>query len=185
MRKAPLFLFFVLINFAALAQTSNVETIVLSDTFCISPHKPLPFKAGSIIQTSCDSTYMINNMRFKLYERSVEIIRDKKYVNTCKVLMDNYEQRLAEQNKAFNKLYGDYIKLDSVSHNVIADTKNNLIQVNSTLVKAQTDITSVNVKMDQIKNTINEQRKKSFFDKILYGTGGVAVGILLGLLIVH
>jgi hypothetical protein len=183
MRKILVILFFTTLTFTAFAQTNYTEAIILSDTFCLSGHRPLPFKAGSIIQTSCDSSYMINKMRYKLYERSVEMVRDNKYVNTCKVFMENCEDRIAAQNKAFNKLYNDYIRLDSISHTVITDTRSSLIQVNNTLAKAGSDLTAVDQKMKNIQDTINQQRKKSFFDKILYGTGGVAVGVLVGLLI--
>jgi hypothetical protein len=185
MKKILLLLFFASIGFQSFAQTRDNETIILSDTFCFSGHRPLPFKAGSIIQTTCDSTYMINKMRYKLYERSVQMVRDNKYMNTCKALKENYEERIDAQDKAFNKLYKDYIKLDSVSRNVITETRTSLIQVNNTLSKAGEDLASVDTKMGEIKKTINEQRKQSFFDKILYGTGGVAVGVLVGLLIVR
>ncbi|MFL5728794.1 MAG: hypothetical protein ACJ75J_04830 [Cytophagaceae bacterium] len=169
----------------SLAQTNTGKEITLSDTFCFSNHKPLPFVTGTRIYTLCDTLYIINKHRYMLYEKAADVIRDKKYINTCNVLIQNYEDRLQAQNKAFYALYDNYIKLDSVSQRSITDTKNSLVQVNNTIASAQNNIVVVDKKMDDLKKTINEQRRKSFFDKILYGIGGIAVGILGGLIIAN
>jgi len=183
--KKILILVLLTVSLKSVGQDDSGKTIVLSDTFCFSNHKPLPFVAGTKIYTLCDSLYIINKHRYVLYEKAADIIRDKKYVNTCNVLIQNYEDRLQAQNQAFNNLYRDYIKADSISQKTINDTKNSLIQVNNTITSAQNNIIGVDKKMDDLKKTINEARRKSFMDKIMYGVGGIAVGILGGLILAH
>jgi hypothetical protein len=183
--KKILILLLLTISLKSQGQDDSGKTIVLSDTFCFSNRKPLPFLAGTNIYSQCDTLYIINKHRYVLYEKAADVIREKKYVNACNVLIQNYEDRLQAQNKAFYKLYDNYIKLDSVSQKTISDTKNSLILVNNTIASAQNNIVVVDKKMDDLKKTINEQRRKSFFDKILYGLGGIAVGILGGLIIAN
>ena len=166
-------------------QIDSKGIIMLSDTFCFSNNKPFPFIAGMKVSTLCDTLYIINKHRYGLYEKAANIIKDKKYVNTCNVLIQNYEDRLQAQNIAFYKLYSDYIKQDSLSQKTITDTRNSLVQVNNTITAAQNNIGVVDKKMDDLTQTIKDQRRKSFFDKILYGIGGVAVGVLGGLIIAH
>src|SRR6187402_1145237 len=182
MKKILLFILLI-ISFDSIAQIDPSGTILLSDTFCFSNNKPLPFLSGTKIQTLCDTVYIINKHRYVLYEKAATIIREKKYVNACNTIIDNYEERLQAQNKAFNKLYNDYIQLDSVSQKTINETRGSLVQVNNTITAAQNNIVSVDKKMDDLTKTIKEQRRKSFIDKILYGIGGIAVGILGGLII--
>jgi hypothetical protein len=184
MMKRTLIFALLATSLNGLAQDDS-KTIVLNDTFCFFSHKPLPFTAGTKIYSQCDTMYIINKHRYVLYEKAADVIREKKYVNACNVLIQNYEDRLQAQNKAFNQLYNNYIKLDSVSQRTISDTKNSLIQVNNTIASAQNNIVVVDKKMDDLKKTINQQRRQSFFDKILYGLGGVAVGILGGLIIAN
>jgi hypothetical protein len=185
MKKILTLSFFIIFSLNASAQVDTSKVYILSDTFCFSNKKPLPFTAGSRILIGCDTAYVINKHRYMLYEKAADVIRERKYVNACNVLIQNYEERIEDQNKAFNQLYQNYIKLDSVSQKTIIETKNSLVQVNVTLAKTQNDIIVVDKKMDDIKKTINKQRAQSFFDKIIYGTGGLAVGILVGLLIAN
>lgn len=181
--KLTILSFLVLISLKSYSQIEPEKEIVLSDTFCFSNKKPLPFTAGSKIFLKCDTAYVINKHRYILYEKAVDVIKTGKYVNTCNLVIKNLEDRVEAQNKAFIELYNNYISLDSISQKTIQDTKTNLVQVNNTLVKAQTDIGEVDKKMDDLKATINAQRRQSFMDKIYYGAGGVAVGILVGLII--
>ncbi len=159
--------------------------IILSDTFCFSNNKPTPYLSGTKLTIQCDSVYIINKHRYILYEKAADIIRKKEYVNTCNVLIKNYEERLQAQNKAFDNLYKKYIQLDSISQRTISDTQNSLIQVSNTITAAQSNIVVVDKKMDNLTSTIKEQRKKSFFDKIWFGAGGIAVGIIGGLIIAN
>jgi hypothetical protein len=172
-------------SFTSMAQDDSTKVVTLSDTFCISNQKPLMFLPGTKMYSLCDTLYIINKHRYQLYEKAADIIRDKKYVNTCNMLIQNYEERLEAQNKAFYKLYGDYIKLTNLSQKTISETKNSLIQVNNTITSAQNNIVVVDKKMDELTKTINHQRKQAFMDKILYGIGGIAVGVLGGLLIAN
>lgn len=181
--KVVLVVFIIQLSSNGFSQVLHEYDIVLSDTFCFSNKKPLPFLAGSRIQLKCDTAYIINKHRFVLYEKAATVIREGKYVNACNVVIKNLEDRIDAQNKAFTQLYNNYIKLDSVSQTTIKETRTSLVQVNNTLVNAQDKIVVVDKKMDELKDTINKQRRQSFMDKMLFGTGGIAVGILVGLII--
>ena len=183
--KKIIIVILLIVSQRAIAQIDSTGIIMLSDTFCFSNQKPLPFLNGSTISTLCDTLFIINKHRFTLYEKAAGIIREKKYINACNVLIQNYEERLQSQNMAFSKLYNDYIALDSVSQKTIIETKNSLIQVNNTISSAETNIKIVDQKMDKLRDTIKEERKKSFFDKIGYAIGGIAVGVLGGLIIAN
>jgi hypothetical protein len=183
MKKLFIFSFLLLLSFSGYSQLEPTKEVILSDTFCFSNKKPLPFVAGSRIKTECDTVYIINKHRYNLYEESVTMIKTGKYVNACNATVKSLEDRIESQNKAFYQLYNTYMALDSVSQKSINDTRTSLIQVNNTLVNTQNNIVEVDKKMGEIKKTINQQRRQSFMDKILYGTGGVAVGILVGLII--
>ncbi|HVD99083.1 MAG TPA: hypothetical protein VNB90_12825 [Cytophagaceae bacterium] len=183
--KKIFILFLALFAFQNTIQAQDNKTIILSDTFCVSTQKPKPLVPGMLVGTTCDTLYIINKHRYQLYEQAAKVIRDKKYMSTCDVVIQNYEQRLQAQNIAFEKLYHDYIALDSISQSTITQTKNSLVQVDGKLAGVQDGIGNVDQKIGDIQKTLNAQRRKSFFDKILYGVGGIAVGILGGLIIAH
>lgn len=185
MKKSIILSFCIIVASQGYTQTDTSNVTVLSDTFCFSNQKPLLFTAKSKIFIDCDTVYVLNKHTMALYKTVSKALQQRTGLNTCTLVVSNLENRLDEQNKAFHKLYQNYIKLDSVSQQTIKDTKTSLVQVNNTLVKAQTDIVVVDKKMDDLKTTINKQRRQSFFDKIIYGTGGIAVGILAGLLITN
>jgi hypothetical protein len=184
MKKNILFIL-IFLAFNATAQINTEQVLILSDTFCFSTQKPKPIIAGTKVMSPCDTVYIINKHRYLLYEKAANVVRDPKYFSTCSLLVQNYEDRIQAQNKAFTSLYNNYIKLDSISQKTITDTRNSLVQVNNTLISAQTNIGVVDKKMDGLKDTINQQRRKSFFDKIIYGVGGVALGILGGIVLVN
>ncbi len=183
--KKIIFLLLLTSSLSTMAQDDSTKMVTLSDTFCISNQKPFMLLPGTKVYSLCDTLYIINKHRYMLYEKAADIIRDKKYVNVCNLLLQNYEERLETQNKAFHKLYADYIKLTNISQRTISETKSSLIQVNNTITSAQNNIVTVDKKMDELTKTVNKQRKQSFIDKILYGIGGIAVGAIGGLLIAN
>lgn len=183
--KKNIFFIFIFVAFNATAQNISEQILILPDTFCFSTQRPKPILAGTKVISSCDTVYVINKHRYLLYEKAANVVRDPRYLSTCSLLVQNYETRIQEQNKAFTALYNNYIKLDSISQNTITESKNSLVQVNNTLTSAQTNIGVVDKKMDDLKETVNRQRRQSFLDKIIYGIGGVALGIVGGIVLVN
>jgi len=166
----------------AFSQTDS-SRVILSETFRISNAKPISYNRGTLIEIDCDSVFVINNRRYRLYEKAAQYILKQNPNKLCKGLIDSYEQSLQEQDIAFGELYKKYIDLDSLSFNTIQATKIDLGAINNSLNGAQTEIKNVNKNLDEVRQIIKEERKRSFLDKVIYAGGGVAAGILAGLIL--
>lgn len=185
MKKYVLAAFLMLAFVGANAQGSDTKKdsiIVLDNTFGITNTDPVPYLNGSTIKSYCDTVYVINKLRFANYEAARKYIMNSR---TNKELIAQYEKALNEQDKYYKELMKNYRLADSVSQNLIKDTRNDLQGVSNTLKNACNSIDSVNTKLDDVQKLIKKQKWESLKQKVAVGFAGLGAGVLIGVLVSH
>jgi hypothetical protein len=182
-----LLLLFLATGIAADGQTgpASSKIIVLGDTFCVSRKTPIAYTYGSLIRIDCDTVYVINKARFGLYEKARKTVINNNYSNAQRELAENYEQALAEQDKAFRELFDRYQRLDSSYQLTITTTRSSILAVNENLNAARQTVDAANKNLAEVNKIIAAARRRNFLDKVLYGMGGVGIGVIAGVLLVR
>ena len=153
---------------------------IIIDTICSGNDKPIPCIKGKIIQIDCDTLYLINKMRFKLYEEAKQaVLKGGSY----EVLIQNYEESLNEQDSYYQKLLEKNRQLDSNSQNIVRETKATLVQVEHSLSQSSLSLDLANKNLEEANKLIKKERKNGMWNKLFVGAGTFTMGILTGILL--
>ncbi|MGQ0826947.1 MAG: hypothetical protein ACT4ON_00995 [Bacteroidota bacterium] len=175
------FLTLALVNVNAQESTIKKDSIIILDSkFGITNTDPIPYLNGITIKSNCDTVYVINKLRFANYEAARRYIMNSR---TNKELIAQYEKALNEQDKYYKELMKSYTQADSISQNLIKDTREDLQGVSANLKNACTSIDSVNTKLDDVQKLIKKQKWESLKQKLMVGFGGLGAGVLVGVII--
>ncbi len=175
--KLPILLFIVCFFVANLSGQNKMKTF----TDCNSTRNAEVYKGDTVI-VRCDSLIILTKQKFKLYQNNnrtyAEIVRT--YDNYVDVLEKRSEQQTSEYNRL--KLLNDSIiymsgqYADSIDWKV-GDLKDGIYRSLSDLQTIKTDVTSLKTDV-QKANKLGKLKSK-----LLWGGGGVIVGIILGRLL--
>lgn len=152
--------------------------------YCNTSKPALLFLKGDMIHITCDSAYLLNKKRYVFYKKLHEnILTDNDSVSHA--LADIYELRLYQQQKAYDTLSYNSKKAENISLAVIRETRTALEHTQKTLDAAHQQLSTSLQNLEQAKGNIRKEKRNTAAKQILYCTGGVAAGLLLGLLLFH
>jgi len=181
MKKFILFLLFTSSIISSLkAQNGNFK-IITSD-FGLSNKSPLLIKAGDTLQIECDSVFLINKGRYNFYKNIHSSILNNND-STCTRLLNSYEIRLSEHEKTFSKLIENSRIAEKTTFELLTETQNSLSDTRKTLGDVQFLLENTRKNLEIANDHIKKERWNNAGKKFLIGVGGVAVGIITGVLI--
>lgn len=150
--------------------------------YSISTGSPLLFVKGDTIRVSCDTVYLMNGLRYNFYKNMHKATLAGKD-STCTKLLKAYEIRLTEHENAYNKLLENSKQAEKVSLDMIAYSQKSLAGTQKTLEFTQTTLDQSLKSIDMAHDYIRQEKWNSKGQKLLTGISGVAVGLLVGVLI--
>ena len=125
--------------------------------------------------------YLLNELSHEKYNANMEtMVKIEEEVDD---LIKDYEKDLAELRASYADLIEKCQNQTEGTVGVMEDIKNKLADMENNMSKTQEDIHKANQKLLDAQKKLKKERKKSMWTKILYGAGGVGVGVILGVLV--
>ena len=181
--KVIALLFITALPYLSYAQL-NQRTYVVSDDDCITQKAPTPFFRGDTVILSCDTMYLLNPARFRLYRELHEAIKLDEG-QTCKDLILTYEQSLADQEKSYAALLENAQKSDELTRQTLDCTQQELTEINAKMHLVSEQLAESQMELKTAEEKIKKGQKKSNRQKLFFGAGSAVVGLMIGAFIVR
>lgn len=167
------------------AQNSERKDSVFTAFRCnTSQLEPFYLLKGShFFRVECDTVFVINKVQRDIYRLRGTLIAEQTQKGSLQAsVISSYEKSLLGSEEALSRLYNQYQKLDSTSQSFAKDTKGQLGKTAVELQNVSTHLESASEHIDSLEKAIKEERRKTFWQKILIGAGGVGIGLVVGIL---
>jgi ElaB/YqjD/DUF883 family membrane-anchored ribosome-binding protein len=183
MKKALFLLILTLFLFSTtIAQNSQFKTI--TPDFSLSTKSPFVINTGDTLLIQCDSVFLINKERYKFYKNMhVAILNEND--SSCAMMLKAYEIKLTEHELSFKELLENSRLAEKTTSELLAFTKNSLLNTQNTLENTQIKLENTRKNLEIANNHIKKERWNTAGKKIMIGVGGVAVGLITGILIMR
>lgn len=135
--------------------------------------------AGDTVVVNCDTVYLMNHERFRNYElmRLTLLKNNNLLFSTISQMKTAYETRIEQQKQEYINMKLLYEECDSQSKGYITKIDNNLKASIISLDKANQKIDSTRDLIKDTQEIIKKDIRKQFGSKLLWGAGGVVIGL--------
>ena len=171
----------MLIFFCNLAFTQvPAPTINIGTDYANYDGEPTFAWPNSNIKTEI-GVYILNESRYDKYKGDVETMG--KIRSELDALVKHYEKDIASLRSSYDDLIEKCQDQTGDSKKTFEDIEDKLKEMEDIMAETQSDINSANEALVEAQKKLKKERKKSMWTKILYGAGGVGVGVILGVLV--
>lgn len=165
-----------------MAAAQNMERIPFSDSSCQETSRPLRAVKGQQIDIQCDTVYVINKHRFRLYEKARNFILQTNITGEQELLR-SYEIQLQKAEEAYRTILGKY---ELLAANYAEDLKRStagLDAVRKELMLTQEDVKQASAELEDLRKKYQDRRSAGLPTKLLWAGGGAVAGIVLMLIV--
>ena len=144
------------------------------------------FSRGDTVMVSCDTIYTISNGRYHEYElmRFILSKNNNLLFSTLNEMKANYEREIKQEKHYSAQLKLQFDKLDNQSQKYITTIDKNLQSAMSSLNEANTKIDSADKGVKETLDILKKEKKMQLGKKLLWGTGGLVIGIAISTTII-
>lgn len=172
------FLFTLISSFGQVARDS-VKVIEIPASYANFVGEPLTVKKDSLYTFKTPDIYLVNKKSFlamkSVYQTTID--QDK----MTKELVEKYTTTLRRNVDLERMLKINFRESDSLDQKLYERNQITLDRTQKALDYTISSLDKATKSLDIIEKESKRQRRKTVFEKILIGTAGVGVGILLGL----
>ena len=182
MRIQLLTLCFFLILIGSYTGVRGQNQKQFSNNFCKPEEVPMMLFNGQNVVVLCDTAFVVNKYRMKLYEISKDMILKNNNQNISK-LIRAYDHTLLVVSGSYDSLLFNYRKLDELFRSSMQDNKLTLISTQKDLEKATNTLNSTEKLLNDAVTKLGERDKNSWKKKALFFGGGLITGVLIMLIV--
>ncbi|KAA2241387.1 hypothetical protein F0L74_15915 [Chitinophaga agrisoli] len=135
---------------------------------------------GDTVIIQCDSSLLMNSRNFRIYEAAY---KQSKKGNSGELLR-SYEALVQQQDTMINNGTRDYaalrLRFDSLANSSIAAldrTSKDIGVVKDSINNVSMQLNQTQVIIGDAIKTVNDERRKSFLNKLYWGIGGLGIGV--------
>ncbi|WP_198517089.1 hypothetical protein [Tenacibaculum sp. SZ-18] len=173
-----IFLFSKASNFGQIARDS-VRILEIPASYANFIGEPVIVKKDSLYRFKTPEVYLVNKKSFlamkSIYQTTIN--KDK----MTKELVEKYSETLRRNIDLERKLKLNFQESDSLDLKIYERNQQTLDRTQKALDYTITSLDKATKSLNIIDKEGKRQRRKSIFEKILIGTAGIGVGILVGL----
>ena len=141
--------------------------------------------SGDTFLVQCDTVYLFNKLTFRQYDGAYRDMRKKgtsiaNLMNAYDEIIGLQESRLQEQTKSYNELRANFLSLATDTQTKITDSSVRLTGAVSSLENLNKDLVETKRLLGEAKEIIHTEKNWLNLEKLLWGAGGLAVGVVLG-----
>ena len=141
--------------------------------------------SGDTFLVKCDTVYLFNKLTFRQYDGAYRDIRKKgssvsNLMNAYDEIIGLQQNRLLEQAKSYDELRSNFSSLAGDTQTRIAESSTRLTSAVASLDNLNNDLVETKRLLGEAKEIINSEKNWLNVEKLLWGAGGVVVGVILG-----
>ncbi len=140
--------------------------------------KAFLLRQGQKVDILCDSAYVITKLRYNLYEKAVQGVRNTNYANVYS-LIEAYENALKLCQQSYDTLFWKYNATYNYSMNAIDKSTGDLKIINKDLKSVNDSLTAAQHHLDTAIKEVKATRSQ----KYLWGIGGLGLGAVTGIIV--
>lgn len=144
--------------------------------------------SGDSLVIGCDTAYVLNVPTFRLYDHAYRDLRDRS--PSLAGLMSAYDEiitlqdhRLREQQRSYDELRASFESLSTSSSSAFEQATRRLSDAAGDMDLLHTHLTEANRLLEETRSIMESERRGWNLEKVLWGAGGVAVGLVTGILL--
>ena len=146
------------------------------------------FTKGSLVRIDCDSALLLNTLTFNLYDRAYRDLRSggpaiENLMTAYDEIIALQEDRLKTQQAAYTELRRRFSDLSHVSESTLEESSRRLTQAVTSMETLNNDLHQTKQLLGEARGIIESEKRVLNLEKILWGAGGLAAGIIAGVLI--
>ena len=174
----------IIISFVFIPVILNAQAIKnFKDSSCVSAARPMLLKQGDKVLVSCDTAYLINAYRYRLYEKA------KRHLitlagNTDK-MASQVEGSVNQLDNYFSEIQSRYFLLSEEVKKSQSENVATLNRVNLELDQTRNDLQATRNDLEAIRNSLKKARRKDMRNRLVFGGVGLGAGLLLGAILLN
>lgn len=181
MRTLP----FVVLTFFLLPLCAAAQPKPFTDAETI---QSVLFLYGDLIDVRCDSVYVLNKLTFRRYDSAYKDLRKKgtsiaNLMGTYEEIIGLQENRLKQQARTYEELRGHFLTLSGETQAKISESSTRLGTALATMENLNRDLTETKRLLVEGREIVEAERRGLNLDKLLWGLGGLATGVVVGVVI--
>lgn len=141
--------------------------------------------SGDSFLVKCDTVYLLNKLTFRQYDGAYRDIRKRgasvsNLMNAYEEVIGLQQNRLQEQAKSYDDLRSSFLGLANDTQSRIAESSTRLTSAVASLDNLNNDLVETKKLLGEAKEIINTEKSWLNLEKLMWGTGGLVVGVVLG-----
>lgn len=181
MKKLILFIPYLFL-FTTLFGQFETDTIKIEQSYELTKSKPIKIQSGQIVISQANNIYLVNELRFNYYEQLRSILSD-----SIDFAMDDlilkYEKALKDNDYQYNLLLNNCEEQSRLYQKHTEEVKSSIALTSNTLILTQQSLTNANQSIKEANELMRASKAQRTWQKIGIAGGGVAIGLVLGLLV--
>jgi len=146
------------------------------------------FIRGDVLQIACDTAYVLNTLTFRRYDAAYKDLRKKgpsisNLMSAYDEIMALQEQRLAAQQKSFEELRSNFNTLAGTTSSTIEGSAARLTHAVTSIDSLKSDMLEAKRLLFETQEILEAEKRGLGLEKLLWGVGGLAAGLVLGVVI--
>ena len=143
------------------------------------------FFDGDVVSVRCDTVYVLNKLTFKLYNGAYTDVRKKGasisgLTSAYGEIVDLQGNRIQELESSMALLRKEFGLISSQANTTLAESTTRLTLALTSLDGLNKDLIETKRLLGDAKGILETEKNWLNMEKLLWGVGGVAVGIVVG-----
>ena len=158
------------------------DTLIIEKCYEENYTKPIIVKSGEMVINNTDSLHLVNNLRFRYYEKLRKYLNDSLDLTNDYIIIQ-YENLLKSNRIKYLSLLENCDSTSAFFNRFISDTDSTLNLTSKSLKLSQQSLQNAMLSLNEANELLEQERGIQFWNKFTLGIGGVGLGILIGLLV--
>jgi septal ring factor EnvC (AmiA/AmiB activator) len=141
---------------------------------------------GDTVVVKCIRAVMMSESVFDLYNMAYKKMSSpamRELIASYEGIISDQNKRIEEQKQAYDSLKKELFQVVDSSNRMIAHSTTDLQNINKNLDKVNTDLTAAKSEILNAQKSLERAVKVGAMKKILWGSGGFVVGVMLTLIL--
>ncbi len=177
--KNLLFSFLLMfISFSYGQVTDSLKIIEIPESYADRQGKPFMVKKDSLYLFKTPDIYLVNKKSFLALESFYKNVSNQNDMTNA--LLENYTKTLRRNIELESRLKINFDETDALDKAIYERTQATLTNTQKALDYTINSLEKATNSLDLVEKNVKRQRKKSVFEKVLIGLGGIGIGVLVG-----
>jgi hypothetical protein len=146
------------------------------------------FVRGDLLHIACDTVYVLNILTFRRYDAAYKDLRKKgpsisNLMSAYDEIISLQEQRLATQQNSFDELRLNFNNLAGTTSTTIEGSAAQLTLAVTSIDSLKSDMIETKRLLGETQEILESEKRGINLEKLLWGAGGLAAGLILGVVI--